>query len=382
MKTIQEFVNAILAEPAQLKLATWSAPIAKTGVYKARLKPAVLKGGLSFVLDTYTKTQSFTKIVTPADLQALFSSLCSEFRHLCMRFLDREVYVEATDQEMKVRTKQMTRSVPDLSHNRSKKYLLEEGVPHDFLIALGIQNADGTIKRQKHDKFKQIVHFLHLLTPVFEHLQNKKSLVILDLACGKAYLTFALYYYLTGRGHDVMVYGVDVRKDVIDSVNMLCSRLGYRGMHFVADTIEAFECPHADIVVSLHACNTATDQVIAKAVKIGAEAIVVAPCCQHELYHQMDKKAFELIGAHALLQERFCALLTDALRAELVKQYGYETDIVEFVDPEHTPKNLLIRAVRKHTTYKPDLSRYTETTRQCGVKPLLLTLLERIKDSP
>lgn len=374
-KRLIDLLRDIIDRPQLLYTATWSVAVEKGGVLKARLKPIVVQQKLLFSLETFTKTQSFTKNMPLDGAFELFLDLNKQFKALFIRFDSAEFSIEFCPNKVVIHKKNVVAQLPDLSHNRVKKHLLQEGTAYDFLVALGIQKADGTIRRDKYDKFKQVVHFLELLTPVFERCKSKDTIKILDLACGKAYLSFALYYFLTSRGQKVELYGVDIREDVIATCRALKERLGYSGMHFDAVSIQSTTLDAADIVVSLHACDVATDYVLAKAIKMGAEAIVVAPCCQHEASVQIDKQAFALMCSHGVLKERFCALLTDALRAEIIKQYGYSVELLEFIDPEHTPKNLLIRAVKKDVSFQPDLSVYNEVSKKYGLVPALQRLL-------
>lgn len=247
------------------------------------------------------------------------------------------------------------------SHNRTKRYLLEEGIPVPFLIDLGVQNANGTIVRSKYDKFRQINRFLEFIDdilPVLEERARKKSeiskggqdtLQIVDFGCGKSYLTFVVYYYLhVLKKINVSIIGLDLKADVIKKCKQLGEKYGYDKLQFLQGDIAEYEgLTQADLVITLHACDTATDYALQKAIQWNAEVILSVPCCQHEVNKQIHSEALEPVLQYGIIKERMSALITDALRAELLYSEGYETDLLEFIDMEHTPKNLLIRAVRK-----------------------------------
>ncbi len=262
----------------------------------------------------------------------------------------------------------------ELSHNRSKKYILSEGVPVGFLIDLGVMTKDGKVVSQKYDKYRQINRFLEFVEDILPKLDKSKEQTIIDFGCGKSYLTFAMYYYLKElRGYDIRIIGLDLKEDVIAECNRLRTKYGYEKLDFYVGDIASYNgADRVDMVVTLHACDTATDYALAKAVKWGAKVILSVPCCQHEANSMIGKTAggpseensatekcgnprnmTGVVGSkimapilnYGILKERMSALCTDAVRAGLLEEAGYETQILEFIDMEHTPKNLLIRAV-------------------------------------
>lgn len=236
-----------------------------------------------------------------------------------------------------------------LAHDRSKQYILPEGEPVDFLIGLGVQLPDGRITKNRYDKFRQINRYLEFIEDVLEELPKDRTINIVDFGCGKSYLTFAMYYYLhVKEGRDISVTGLDLKEDVIRHCNELAEKLGYDGLHFELGDIKGYEgMEHVDLVVSLHACDLATDYALEKAVKWGAEVILAVPCCQHELNRQIKNDVLSPVLQYGLIKERMAALITDAVRAQLLEEQGYDTQILEFIDMEHTPKNILIRAVKR-----------------------------------
>ena len=272
----------------------------------------------------------------------------------------------------------------DRSHNRRKNYILEEGAPVPFLRDLGVMAEDGKIVRTKTDKFRQINRFLEFIEDILPRLEKGRELTILDFGCGKSYLTFAMYYYLHElRGYDIRIIGLDLKKDVIDHCGKLAEKYGYDKLTFLVGDIEDYDgVDRVDMVVTLHACDTATDYALAKAVGWGAEVILSVPCCQHELNAQFAAsggcaEVMAPVMDYGLLRERFAALATDGLRAKYLEREGYETQVLEFIDMEHTPKNILLRAVK---TGRKD-GRAAEEIRECieflGAAPTLGRLLDR-----
>ena len=263
-----------------------------------------------------------------------------------------------------------------LEHNRRKKYLLAEGTAVPFLVDLGVMTPQGKIVSTKYDKFRQINRFLEFIEDILPRLDRGRELTILDFGCGKSYLTFAMYYYLRQLRHfDVRIIGLDLKEDVIQHCNELAQSYGYEKLKFYTGDIASYEgVRQVDMVVTLHACDTATDYALAKAVYWGAKVILSVPCCQHELNGQIRNEMLSPVLSYGILKERMAALITDGLRAQLLEGVGYETQILEFVDMEHTPKNLLIRGV--YTGKKKNL----EKTRRCIVElhlnPTLARLLE------
>ena len=216
-------------------------------------------------------------------------------------------------------------------------------------MSLGVQTPQGQVIRAKYDKFRQINRYLEFIEDVCDKLPADRTIRIVDFGCGKSYLTFAMYYYLHQLEHrDVRVTGLDLKTEVIRNCGRLAKRLQYEKLDFREGDISSFQDDgKVDMVVSLHACDRATDYALEKAVKWGAEVILAVPCCQHELNGQIRCDLLQPIFKYGLIKERMAALITDALRADLLEKKGYDTQILEFIDMEHTPKNLLIRAVKR-----------------------------------
>ena len=267
----------------------------------------------------------------------------------------------------------------DLSHNRTKQYILQEGKPVDFLVGLGVQTPEGKITKNRYDKFRQINRYLEFIEDILDKLPTDRTIRIIDFGCGKSYLTFAMYYYLhVLQGRDIQVTGLDLKKDVIAHCNELAQKCGYDRLQFEVGDISTYNgSDRVDMVVSLHACDTATDYALEKAVKWGAEVIMAVPCCQHEVNRQIRCSQLQPLLKYGLIKERMSALITDALRANLLEEQGYDTQILEFIDMEHTPKNLLIRAVKRSGAGKMQRKNTIEDTMKfLHVEPTLKNLLQ------
>lgn len=268
---------------------------------------------------------------------------------------------------------------PVLSHNRVKNYILKEYTPVPFLIDLGVMTKEGKVVNSKYDKFKQINRFLELIEDILPSLPKGKELMIIDFGCGKSYLTFAMYYYLKEmKGYPIQIIGLDLKHDVIKKCNELSKKYKYNNLQFLHGDIASFEgVQTVDMVVTLHAYDTATDYALYKAVKWNANVILSVPCCQHEVNKQMNCEPLKEIFKYGLIKERTAALLTDALRANQLELQGYKAQILEFIDMEHTPKNILIRAIKGKTVDASNkIKSYQDITKFFGIEPLLGKLLK------
>ena len=249
--------------------------------------------------------------------------------------------------------------------NRIKNYILQEGNPVPFLIELGVMTKDGKVVAQKYDKFRQINRFLEFINDIIESIEKlngasctqENPLRIVDFGSGKSYLTFAVYYFLTElKKIPAYITGLDLKEDVIKNCDSLAKKLGCKNLEFKIGNIADYSSEkNPDIIITLHACDTATDFALDYAVKHNAKAILSVPCCQHEINSQLEKQKiksespFASIERFGILRERFAAIATDAIRAELLEQCGYTVQVLEFIDMSHTPKNILIRAVKKQS---------------------------------
>ena len=329
------------------------------GVEKVKIRPVLVKGKLEFQETSYVGTKVFHENFSKEELtERILNALTESFKQgeLENKAFRATVLISKKG-KITVKTKKNVgeKKEIDLSHNRVKQYILEEGTVVPFLVELGVQSKDGKIIKSKYDKFKQINRYLEFIRDVLPILPKDRTVNIIDFGCGKSYLTFAMYYYLKVlNGFDIRVIGLDLKDDVIEKCNRLSEKFGYsEALKFIRGDISTFEGDYQpDMVVTLHACDTATDYALEKAVRWGASVILSVPCCQHEVNKQIDCKELEPILKYGLLKERMSALITDAVRANLLEEQGYDTQVLEFIDMEHTPKNLLIRAVKRQRTEK------------------------------
>ena len=358
---------------------------------KVKIRPVMIKGVLCFQETIYRGTQVFHENFSAQEIIGRIEMLLQGKMKQCeiaAESLNATVLVskkgKMTIKTKKILAKEASAAVADekpkdLSHNREKQYILKEGVPVDFLVGLGVQTPDGRIAKNRYDKFRQINRYLEFIEDILDTLPTDRTIRIIDFGCGKSYLTFAMYYYLhVLQKRDIVITGLDLKKDVIAHCNKLAQDCGYERLTFEVGDISTYEGAEAvDMVVSLHACDTATDYAIEKAVNWGAKVIMAVPCCQHEVNKQIACRELQPLLKYGLIKERMSALITDALRANMLEEQGYETQIVEFIDMEHTPKNLLIRAVKKNALPRMKKSdNYKETMEFLHIEPTLKRLLE------
>lgn len=336
----KEFITAVLSNPRDKELAT-----------KVKVRPLLHKDQLVFQVETFKNNQAFHENL---DAEMAAERLYEHMQNMKqMQFETRAfVFSVLVSKKGKVTIKKKAQKCQnkeaDLSHNRKKQYILEEGMQIPFLQDLGVMTQEGKIVRTRFDKFRQINRFLEFIEDILPQLPKDKELTILDFGCGKSYLTFAMYYYLHEmKKYDIRIIGLDLKSDVIRHCNELARKCGYEKLVFLEGNIADYTgCNEVDMVVTLHACDTATDFALEKAVGWNAKVILSVPCCQHELNRQMDSDILKPMMKHGLIKERMAALVTDALRAEYLEREGYYVQILEFIDMEHTPKNILIRAVK------------------------------------
>ncbi len=350
---------------------------------RVRLKPVELRGELHIQFEYQYERILNHENISIDDIHAKLTELLERFRQVHAEFSNENIHIQIS-KKFKVmwKAKQTTsEKVVDLSHNRKKNYLLEEDVPYPFLVRLGVQTPDGKVKKQRQDKFRQINRFVEFIDDALDHLPKDRTIRILDFGSGKSYLTFALYHYLRiEKGLNIQVTGLDLKQEVIEECNTIAKDLGYADLEFLVGDINDYnEETSVDMVVTLHACDVATDMALARAVKWGANVILSVPCCQHELFGQIDSPALDVMLQHGLIKERFSALATDSIRAELLSLVGYEAQLLEFIDMEHTPKNILIRAYKTGRKSSADeYSRYEAFRNLLNAKPFLEKELDEL----
>lgn len=361
----------------KLVSATISQPRKKSDTLKrVKLKPVEIKGQYHIQLEYQYERILKHENVLLENFHAFLEVLFQKFRQFHGQFTDSTIQIQLSKKNKVFWKEEKMESIKEVSlaHNRKKNYLLEESTPYPFLVRLGVQTPEGKVKKQKYDKFRQINRFLEFIDDSLDYLPKDRQIRILDFGSGKSYLTFALYHYLKiEKGLDIKVTGLDLKKEVIEECNKIAEDLHYDHLEFlVGDINDYHDETSVDMVVTLHACDVATDMALARAVKWGAKVILSVPCCQHELNRQLNAPQLEIMTQHGLIKERFAALATDSIRAELLKLVGYEVQLMEFIDLEHTPKNILIRAYKTgRKANKNELERYRAFVEFLSAKPFL-----------
>lgn len=373
----------------QLIKVMLSNPKEKEGPLKIQIRPILLKEELWFQETLYIGTKVFHKNYTAEYMQEeIVKNLTDNFKQLQLEHEEIKATV-LVSKKGKITINKRTKRYEDrvikaeLSHNRAKRYIIEDGKKVDFMVDLGVMTKDGRVVKAKYDKFKQINRFLEFIEDVLPKLNKNREITIIDFGCGKSYLTFAIYYYLKELNSiDARIIGLDLKEDVIDKCNELSMKYGYEKLNFYKGDIKNYEgVSKVDMVVTLHACDTATDYALNKAVSWGAEVILSVPCCQHELNAQIKNDILEPVLKYGLIKERLSALITDALRADILEGAGYYVQILEFIDMEHTPKNILIRAVKNDkksdlASINENIQKYESLREFLNVNPKLDQLLK------
>ena len=317
---------------------------------KIKVRPVAMKDKIEYQVSEFIGRKVFHKNYKKDELKKKITDWMQEdYKQAQFTMTDATAQILSGKHSQTVKYKKCkeVRVQRDLSHNRTKRYILPEGTPVGFLIDLGVMTKEGKIVRQKYDKYRQINRFLEFVEDILPQLSKEREQTIIDFGCGKSYLTFAMYYYLKElKGYDIRIIGLDLKEDVIAHCNELKDKYGYGKLSFLVGDIASYtDVDAVDMVVTLHACDTATDYALAKAVQWGAKVILSVPCCQHEANRMMENELLQPVLQYGVLKERMAAIMTDAVRANLLTAKGYDTQILEFIDMEHTPKNLLIRAV-------------------------------------
>lgn len=380
MDTVREDLRVRLETLTKLVL---SAPTERgAAVQKVSIRPIRLRGKAFFQIEEQRGAQVQHRNVPQGQLLELWETeLSGRFRQaaLCTETETRQYILRRSGSYACTAKETAARAAAEGTHDRQKEYLFCEGENVPALVDLGVFTQDFRIVKSKYDKYKQINRFLELVDDAFAAFQ-KESVTILDFGCGKSYLTFLLYYYFSvRRGLKTKIIGYDLKADVVAECNAIARRYGYDELHFVvADvTRDVLSDEKIDMVVTLHACDTATDYALHYAISHGVERIFSVPCCQHEINSQIRRGGeFDLLLTHGLFQERFSALLTDAIRTAVLEDMGYRVDVIEFIDFAHSPKNLMLRAVRDHGISHRRRAEARALARQYGFRQTLLDLTE------
>nr|WP_312577471.1 SAM-dependent methyltransferase [Sedimentibacter sp.] len=323
---------------------------------KITARAILIKKDRIIQLEKYTDTKVFHENLKYEDaVMVIVDLIRNEYRNINIFTEDSDYqFIVSKKGSVKMMEREPSKKLTAKEHNKKKQYIINEGEPCNFLIELGVMNKEGLVFAKKYDKFKQINKFLEIVDDSLKDNELTDDFMIIDFGCGKAYLTFALYYYFYKiRNINVRIIGLDLKEDVIEFCNKTSDKLGYKNLEFKIGDIKDFVYKSkVNMIVTLHACDNATDAALVKAINWNTEIILSVPCCQHEFYDKIENINLEPMLKHGLIKERMSSLITDSLRSLFLETKGYRVQLLEFISMEHTPKNILIRAVKtdKDTT--------------------------------
>lgn len=362
---------------------------------KVIIKPIILKSAKNIQIESFKDNKAFHKNIDLNNLQELEDNLkeyIDNFKQILLQIEGSDISFIRKKENFSRKEKESNLIKTSNEHNKKKQYILNEGDKIDFLIELGLMSVEGKILKSSFNKFKQINKYLEFIDDVIEELKAKKLITnhinVLDFGCGKSYLTFALYYYLKNYRKDLTfsIVGLDLKKDVIEFCNKLAKKLNYENLEFLNGNIKDYDkSKEVDLVFSLHACNNATDYSLEKALSLDAKAILAVPCCHHEFFEKIQKNknsefynTLKIMADNGVILDKFATLATDSFRSLSLELCGYKTKMIEFIDMEHTPKNILIRAIKsKSSNLKEKLVEYNKLKEFLGIKPLLEDLIKK-----
>lgn len=364
-------------------MAQFSNPKKNTKYFKAKAQRIIIKDKEVLQVSLFTKTQVFHENLQDNKVIPYFEKIMNEYFLQCEIFTEDFIYGFKVTNKGKILTnkrKNLT-FVEVKNHNKEKQYILKEGIVVPALVDLKVMTPDGKVVKAYYDKYKQINRFLEMIDDTIE---DEKNLRIIDFGCGKSYLTFVLYYYLTEiKKINVEITGLDLKEDVINNCNKISEKYGYTNLKFEKGDISLYHPIHQnDMIITLHACDTATDYALYHAIMLNTKYIFSVPCCQHEINAQLGKNQLNVINKYGLLKERFSSILTDAIRGNILEYYGYKVDIMEFIDIAHSPKNVLIRGILKENGKKKEeiKNNITKLINEYNIKQTLYELLFNSKD--
>lgn len=362
---------------------------------KVIIKPIILKSAKNIQIESFRDNKAFHKNIDLNNLKELEDNLkeyIDNFKQILLQIEGLDISFIRKKENFSRKEKDSNLIKTSNEHNKKKQYILNEGDKIDFLIELGLMSVEGKILKSSFNKFKQINKYLEFIDDVIEELKAKKLITnhinVLDFGCGKSYLTFALYYYLKNYRKDLTfsIVGLDLKKDVIEFCNKLAKKLNYENLEFLNGNIKDYDkSKEVDLVFSLHACNNATDYSLEKALSLDAKAILAVPCCHHEFFEKIQKNknsefynTLKIMADNGVVLDKFATLATDSFRSLSLELCGYKTKMIEFIDMEHTPKNILIKAIKsKSSNLKEKLVEYNKLKEFLGIKPLLEDLIKK-----
>ena len=370
----ENFIEAIISDKEKLN---------KTDINKIVIKRVILNNSFcGYQAAEYTKTQVKHINIENNKLHDYLLSKQALYRQYLIKTKSIIVHGIKNGNKLKISIENNNNSCKvDNQNNRQKNYILNDGDHLDFLVEQGVMSSNYRVKADMQHKFRQINRFLEFIKDIESYLPNDRPIHIIDFGCGKSYLTFAVYHYLHNiLKKDIYIHGLNLKEQVIIDCNSLAKKLNYDNLFFEIGDISTYNCPYdVDMVMTLHACDTATDYALYNAIKWNAKVILSVPCCQHELNKQIKNEDFSSIFKYGIIQERTSSLFTDALRANILELQGYRTQILEFIDIEHTPKNLLIRAIKTGSP-KKDWTKVDNFVEKFSIDPTLYRLLRGNKN--
>lgn len=378
MSELKNLIHKIFEN--EIKKAVISKPASKENEFK---KITISRMPKFFQIAKHTEKQVFHENVLFDEVSdRAFALMENDFLQLNAWDNGKEYYITSKNGKYSFKARSTGNKTPVApeEHNRKKQYLLPEGQVIEPLIDMGIFTKEGKVVNSMYDKYKQINRLIEIIDDGVRQ-QNLTKLNIIDFGCGKSYLTFIVYYYLTEiKKIKTNIIGLDLKKDVIEKCNKAAEKYGYKNLRFELGDINGYKCPFdVDMVITLHACDTATDFALYNAINWGAKMIFSVPCCQHELNSQIKTDNLSVLTRYGIIRERFSALLTDSIRGNLLEYCGYKAQLLEFIDFDHTPKNILIRAVLKGSnpkaTKEKALNEVKSAMAEFNLQPTLYKLL-------
>ena len=315
---------------------------------KIKFKTIIMKGEEHLQIEKFIDKKAFHENIAMNKAKEKIIALMNDYKQLFITVGSESYQVFNNKGKIKALSTKTDKKAKALSHDKKKNYIINEGDKVDFLIYLKVMSEDGKVYNSYYDKFKQINKYLEIFDKALDKIDTSKKIRILDFGCGKAYLTFAVYYYLKNiRKLDFYIEGLDLKADVVRDLNKIKDALHYDEINFVCKDIKDYDKKdNIDIMLTLHACDIATDIALKKAVELNASLILSVPCCQKELFPKIKSDELNGILKHGILKERVAAIVTDSLRSLYLEKHGYKSEIIEFIDMDHTPKNLMIRAFK------------------------------------
>ena len=395
MKADKKYIKDLLKdffENKKLVKAVFSNMKGNYPYTKINIKPIVIKNNFFFQFEQFQNNKAYHSNLNILESSQKFDEIIDNFKQYMIFTTEGDYQIIKGKNDFNVKVTKNCREIKSLEHNKVKKYLLEEGAPIPFLIKLGVMGENGEVFKDSYNKFRQINKYLEFIDDTIKELKNRKlikdSIKFVDFGCGKSYLTFALHHYLKNiKDMKFTIIDLDLKKDVMDYCNKVAEELNCENLEFLTGDIKDFDkLKDVDIIFSLHACNNATDYALLKGLELNAKAILAVPCCQHEFNQKMsaNKKSefFDTespIGKHGILLEKFTSVATDAFRAQALELCGFKTQVMEFIDMEHTPKNILIRAIKdniKKEVLEKKFAEYNVFKNFLGIEPILDELLK------